>query len=119
MKASLNLKWEQVGWEAMGANPPIPVHRCELGSDDHGIVWLCEARYRHAEKKYLVAFDYETEEQSAFLKHEVIDAPSYWKAHREIYHSKFVAYEEVQDVIRQFIIDHHIDHKDVTGRKVR
>lgn len=119
MEAGLNLKWEQHGWEAVGSNPPIPHYRCALGIDDHGVTWICEARYRYAEKKYLVAFDYETEEQSAFLKKEVIDAPSYWKAHQEMYHSKFVIYEEVQNVIRQFIIDHHIYHKDLAGQLVK
>lgn len=119
MDARLSLEWEQHGLESLGSNPPISHYRCKLGTDDHGVTWICEARYRYQEKKYLVAFDYETEEQSAFLKREVIDAPIYWKAHQEVYHSKFVAYDEIQKVIRQFIIDHHIYHKDVAGQLVK
>lgn len=119
MNAKLNLKWEVHGTESLGANPPLPYYRCEIGTDERGITWICEAKYRNKEKKYLVSFDYETEEQSAFLKSEVIEAPSYWTAHREIYHSKLVDYEDVQKVIREFIIEHHIYHKDVCGKLVQ
>ena len=118
MNARLNLKWEIVGTEAVGSCCPIPRYRCELGTDEEGDTWFCEARYRYYEKKYLVRFDYETEEQSAFLKSEVLDADNYWRKHDEVYHAKWVGYEDIEKVIREFIIYMGIDHKDVTGKLV-
>ena len=106
MKKRLN--WQIHGTEAIGSCPPIPYYRCSLGTDANGTEWICETHYRTQERKFLVRFDYETEEQSAFLKSEVVDAVNYWEAYRRVYHSKLVDYKNIQDVIAEFMTDQNI-----------
>ena len=119
MSTRLNLKWFSVGNECVGANPPITHYRCKLGKDDNNILWLCECKYRYAENKYLIRFDYRTDEQWEFLKDEVIEAEDYWLASKKVYHAKFVKYTDIQNEIRKFIIDHNIHHLDVSGKLVK
>ena len=109
MEKRLYGKWYEHGKELMGGNPPVTEWRCDLGKGKDGHKWICSCRYRYQERKFLVAFDYETEEQSAFLKNEVVYSENYWKAHERIYHSRFVNYEQINNVVKEFIAEQGIE----------
>lgn len=96
-------EWYEHSKMWIGNCPPIPEYRCNLGTDKEGKRWVCACKYREQERKFLVAFDYETDDWSAFLREEVLDAPNYWRAHQEIYHSKLVNYEQIQHVVEAFV----------------
>lgn len=98
----MKLNWYVHSTMQIGNCPPVPEYRCDLGTGSDGHEWICSSKYREQERKFLVSFDYETEEQSAFLKSEVVDADNYWEAHRKVYHSKLCNYEKIQDVVKSF-----------------
>lgn len=102
------LDWQIHGIESIGSCPPIPHYRCVLGIDLEGTTWICQVKYREQERKFLVSFDYETDDQSAFLKDEVVYADDYWEAHKRVYHSKMVNYKDIQNVIADFITEYNI-----------
>lgn len=122
-KAMLKLNWIRQGSERWGANPELPFYRCELGKDPSGILWLCEAKYLPRRQSFLVRFDTETyEDGSPFLRHSILDEDipmsKYWKMHDEYYRAAYVRYEQIQDIIRKFIVDHSIEAYDVCNKKV-
>ena len=108
MKEKLNLNWYVSGTTAIGANPPLPVNRCEIGKDKDGKMWICEASYFEHKGKFLVKFDYDDGKETPFLREKVLDASIYWDAVKEVYHAKFVEYNKIQDVIREFIAENDI-----------
>lgn len=108
-KGPFDSKWYEHGKMWQGDNPPLTEWRRDLGEGKDGYMWICSCRYRMQERKFLVAFDYETEEQSAFLKDEVVDSENYWKAHHRVYHSKFVNYEQINNTVKEFMAEHGIE----------
>lgn len=92
----------------MADRPPIIEWRRDLGTDKDGRRWVCQCRYREQEKKFLVAFDYETDERSAFLRDEVVYADDYWNAHKRVYHSKLVDYIGIKETVDRFIREQEI-----------
>ena len=109
------LKWYEQGSVAIGRNPRIPVSRCEVGVDAEGRMWLCEVspqiNINKLTGKWFVRFDTTDERDGcAFLRNEVTDAPEhdYWKKRREVYHEKIVAYEDIQNVIEDFMKEFEI-----------
>lgn len=102
------LDWQTYGYERVGNCPPIPYYETKLGVDLEGKTWFCRTHYREQEHKFLVAFDFRTEDHPLFLRSEVVYADNYWEAHKKVYHSKFVNYKDTQNVIADFITKHNI-----------
>lgn len=109
------LKWYEHGSVAIGRNPRIPVSRCEVGIDTEGRLWLCEVspqiNIHKVTGKWYVKFDTIDERNGcAFLRDEVTYAPAgdYWKKRKEVYHEKIVAYEEIQNIIEDFMNEFEI-----------
>jgi hypothetical protein len=121
-RARLDLKWEIYGSTAMGSAPPIPHYRCKVGKGKDGTTWLCDIR-PIGEKldKILLSFDtdQETEDGSPFLRDSVVNAKDYWKAHHDYHKSRYVKYHEIEENIRKFIVENHLQAKDVTGKAVK
>ena len=103
------LKWVEHGRTEMMKWPPIPKYWADLGIGKDGHLWKCSCEYRTQEHKFLVSFDYATEDEEAFLKEEVVYAENYWEAHHRVYHSKYVVYEEIARVIESFEAEHGIE----------
>lgn len=114
----LDLNWYVDGFVSTGSCPPIPIHRCKLGEDSNGAVWLCESRFYDKKCKYLVKFDIDNGKDAPFLRRDVTYAPSYWEAVKNVYSAKWCDYEEIQDEIMAFIKIHGIKCKDVCGKEV-
>ena len=116
--ARLDLRWHISGTVSTGSCPPIPIHRCELGKDQSGAMWLCEVRFYTRKGKYLVKFDTEGGHDTPFCRQDVVYASDYWKATMDVYNAKWCEYEAIQDEIKAFIISHEIQCKDVCGNPV-
>ena len=116
--ARLNLNWYTAASKTTGSCPPIPVHRCKIGLDADGDLWLCEAEYCTKKHKWLVKFDVDGGEDTPFCRRDVVYSRDYWKAVMEIHSAVWCEYEEIQDEVRAFIILHGIQCKDVCGRPV-
>lgn len=101
----MTLKWEQVGTEAVGQNPPMPIFQCEIGRDKNGDMWLCEVRYREQERKFMILFDKNVYDDngSPFLRHDVVNADSYWSAMRNYHMMTLCDYKDIQNVVREVI----------------
>ena len=97
--------WRTHGTEGIGNNPPIPIWECMIGKDKNGDTWLCRVRYRHQERRFIVMFDKDvvTDNDSPFLRDEVVYADNYWQAMRDYHKAILCDYEKIQDVIAEFI----------------
>lgn len=93
-----SLEWEIYGSYSRKNSPPLPVWQTVLWEKD-GVKQLCRVQFREQERKFMVYFD--TDEHS-FHREEVIYADDYWKAHKQFYHTEWVNYEDIADVIERF-----------------
>ena len=102
--------WRVHGTESVGNNPPIPIWECMIGRDKNGDTWLCRVSYRNKERKFMVKFDKDvcTDDGCPFLRNEVIDAHDYWQAMRDYHKMTLCDYENIQNIISQFIIENNL-----------
>ena len=123
----MNLNWSAVEKYWQGQNPVIETFETELGKDNEGTLWFARAQYRPEENRYMVWFDtdkqYEVEIDpkyvdegedttrwsNKFLRPEVIYSNSYWRMHDKFFSTKRCKYEDIQDVVEDFINAHNIE----------
>ena len=105
-------KWEMEESCQHGSCPPSPVWVKDLGTDEDGVRWLCEVKYMYDRYHpcFQVLFDTDdTEFDDPFCRRSVLEADDYWGAVSERYHSNYVRYELIGEVVEDFIKAHHID----------
>jgi len=124
-RVRLALEWKEVGSMGIGSCPMLPKWQTRIGRSKDGVLWACECVYDYHRQMFRV--DFANEEMvdagdtfwfccpDSILEADDFD---YWKLRTEYFHTVYCRYEQIQDVIRAFCIDHHLDTKRVDGTKV-
>ena len=101
------LEWKPFGSDAKGNNPPNVGHQAILGEDPEGNVWMCRAQFREERNLFMVWFDkdVETDNDSPFLRNDVVYASNYWKEHQCVYHTAFCLYSQIRGIVENFIVE--------------